>query len=550
MKLVAVYTGSHERLVNDWFLPSLQDDYELQLHRCDVRGTGSFRAPDWTAAVQHKCRRIVEAIRDNPGEVIVYSDVDVQFFAPTRERILDAMYGRDIACQLDAPNGQACTGFFAVRANEATLALWREVERCIPREGRDQPAFNRLLRASGAIRFGYLPLEFFGAGTFHRRKWRPGNRLYVPAQPVMFHANWTVGVDNKLQLLREARRIAARGRVAVAANNALFQARYGPRGPWAARSIAAASSTAPGGGAWPVAKPARVSLDASTVCQLKCPSCPTANGAVARGIGGGLLAPDDFARFLREHPWVTDVELSNWGEILLNPRLPQILAHAREHAVAVRAANGVNLNTASDAVLESLVVHQVRRLNCSIDGASQATYSRYRKKGDYAQVIENIRKINGYKQKHGSPWPELTWQFVVFGHNEHEISEARQLAAQLGMRFVLKLSWDDLYTDAFSPVIDRELVRREVGAADRTEFEQRHGKSYLAGACRQLWQQPRINYDGRLLGCSINHWGDFGNVFEHGLEACLQGEKMAYALAMLAGDAPPRADVPCSSCEV
>lgn len=550
MKLVAVYTSSHERLVNEWFLPSIQDDYELLVHRFDGAGGGGYRTLDWTAAVLHKSRCIIDAIRNNRGEIVVYSDVDVQFFAPTRERIRDAMYGRDIVCQLDAPNGQLCTGFFAVRANDATLALWQEIERCVEREGRDQSAFNRVLRARDDIRFGCLPLEFFGAGTFYRRKWRPGDRLYVHAHPVMFHANWTVGVDNKLELMRQARRVVDGGRAAIVANNALFRLRYGAGGLHAAREQVAAQNSAPEPAAWPVTRPVRVSLDASTICQLKCPSCPTANGAVAAGIGAGSLSLRNFSRFVREHPWVTDIELSNWGEILLNGDLPKILEHAYERAVAVRAANGVNLNSASDTVLESFVKYRMRRLTCSIDGASQETYSVYRRNGRYDRVIANIVKINDYKKKYRSPFPELSWQFVVFGHNEHEIAAARRLARRLNMRFKVKLSWDDLYTEPFSPVVDRERVRREAGAADRREYQLRHGKNYLAGVCSQLWQRPRINFDGRLLGCSINHWGDFGNVFAAGLEACLEGEKTAYAAKMLSGRAPDRADIPCSSCAV
>jgi MoaA/NifB/PqqE/SkfB family radical SAM enzyme len=550
VKLVAVYTPSHERLLDEWFRPSMQDDYELLLHRLDAGSGGGYRTPDWTAAVLQKSRCIIDAIRNNLGEIIVYSDVDVQFFAPTREHIRNAMYDRDIACQLDAPNGQLCTGFFAVRANDATLALWQEVERCVAREGRDQSAFNRIVRARDDIRIGCLPLEFFGAGTFYRRKWRPGDRLYVHPRRVMFHANWTVGIENKLKLMEQARRIADGGRAAIAANNALFRIRYGAGGLHAARLEVAARNATPEPASWPVTRPFRVSLDASTICQLKCPSCPTATGAVAAGIGAGSLSLHNFSRFVREHPWVTDIELSNWGEILLNRELPKILEYAYEHAVTVRAANGVNLNSASDAVLESLVKYRLRRLSCSIDGASQRTYSLYRRNGRYDRVIANIGKINEYKKKYRSPYPELSWQFVVFGHNEHEITAARRLARRLNMRFKVKLSWDDLYTEPYSPVVDRDLVRREAGAADRQEYRRRRGRSYLAGVCSQLWDRPRINYDGRLLGCSINHWGDFGNVFADGLEACLEGEKVAYAGAMLSGRAEQRPDIPCSSCKV
>jgi hypothetical protein len=56
---------------------------------------------------------------------------------------------------------------------------------------------------------------------------------------------------------------------------------------------------------------------------------------------------------------------------------------------------------------------------------------------------------------------------------------------------------------------------------------------------------------GKNLGCCRNFWGDFGgNAFLDGLHACFNHKKMRYARAMLRGRKPPRADIPCSSCEI
>src|SRR4030095_9011737 len=51
-----------------------------------------------------------------------------------------------------------------------------------------------------------------------------------------------------------------------------------------------------------------------------------------------------FRKLLDEHPSVTAVELSNYGEIFLNPELLEILALAHERKVVLTAGNGVNLN--------------------------------------------------------------------------------------------------------------------------------------------------------------------------------------------------------------
>src|SRR5262249_59297012 len=80
------------------------------------------------------------------------------------------------------------------------------------------------------------------------------------------------------------------------------------------------------------------------------------------------------------------------------------------------------------------------------------------------------------------------------------------------------------------------------------EFEELHGRSYYQ-LCNQLWDDPQINWDGKVLGCCVNHWGDFGgNAFRDGLTASVNTEQIQYARAMLLGCAPPREDIPCTRC--
>lgn len=295
--------------------------------------------------------------------------------------------------------------------------------------------------------------------------------------------------------------------------------------------------------------PTAIRLEAASHCQLRCPSCPTTSGATRPAIGSGFLRASDFRDLLERTPRIRDVELSNYGEIFLNPELSEILRIAHERGVTITAQNGVNLNTARDGVLEDLVRYRLRSMTCSIDGATPEAYASYRVRGSLAAVLDNIRAINALKRRHRSPFPLLRWQFVVFGHNEREIPAARGLAAELKMDFSPKLSWDD----EVSPVRDRDFVLRETGldAASRDEYRRHIGEDYAQGICRQLWTHPQINWDGKVLGCSRNFWGDFGaNAFTTGLDQAINAEPMRYARAMLTGKAPAREDIPCSTCEI
>ena len=291
----------------------------------------------------------------------------------------------------------------------------------------------------------------------------------------------------------------------------------------------------------------KVGLETSSLCQLKCHSCPRASGATEPVIGNGYLRLNDITKLLDDNQGIKELELSNYGEIFTNPDLSDIIEEGFKRNVALTADNGVNLNTVSDEVLEGLVKFRFRSITISIDGASNHTYGLYRHGGNYETVINNVIRLNSYKEQYRSKYPLLTWQFVVFGHNEHELTAARTLAHEMHMRFYAKLSWDGV----FSPVRNREAIRRVLGAASRAEYKERYGVDYSRGICNQLWEQPQINWDGKVLGCCRNFWGDFGgNAFTDGLARSLNSEKMQYARAMLTGRQGFRDDIPCASCQI
>lgn len=293
-----------------------------------------------------------------------------------------------------------------------------------------------------------------------------------------------------------------------------------------------------------------VRLEASTACQLKCPSCPTTAGSIHKALGTGFLKLEDFKNFLEDEPQLRSIELSNWGEIFLNPDLLSIMEYASLHGVTLSATNGVNLNNVSLATLEGLVKYKFGAITCSIDGATEETYRLYRKGGSLSTVLENIKRLNEFKEKYSSSAPQLVWQFVAFKHNEHEILEAKAIANSLRMKFVLKLAWDtENAPTAQSPYADLIRSTSSSGAVNRAEFQELHGDSYKQKEfCLQLLREPQINYDGRVLGCCVNIWGDFGNAFESGLSNVLESEKYSYTKRMLEGLSPERADIPCSQC--
>ena len=285
-----------------------------------------------------------------------------------------------------------------------------------------------------------------------------------------------------------------------------------------------------------------VRLEASTLCQLKCPVCIHNNGT-RHIVGQGYLKFSDFKKFIDRHPFIKHIELSNWGEIFLNPELKYIILYSRSKGIFLSAVNGVNLNTVSPDMLRTLVKYKFRRLTIAIDGASQEVYSLYRLKGDFNKVIENIKLINYYKRKYRSELPNLCWQFVVFGHNEGDVETAKNMAKKLDMDFYAKYN----YARSYSPVKNVNRVKHSTPFLSLDDYEG-DARQVFMSACSQLWLSPQINWDGKLLGCCVNYWDDFGDVFKDGLAKCIESPRYVNAKKSLLGIIKPRSGLPCLRC--
>ncbi len=293
------------------------------------------------------------------------------------------------------------------------------------------------------------------------------------------------------------------------------------------------------------ARPVKVRLEACTLCQLDCADCYMRKENSGT-VGKGYLTYAHFRQFLDENSYVKEIELSNSGEVFLNPELISILKLAYKRDIDITLGNGVNLNTASQEQLEALVRYRVRYMTVSIDGASREVYGMYRRKGDLDKVLENIRCINRLKKKYHSHSPELTWQFILMKHNEHELGAAEKMADELGMRFFVKDDWGGYSSEGGGEGGDAgKEAAEEPGELPPTP-------SPSNAFCSQMLLSPQINWDGRLLGCCRVFKEDWGvNVFEtHSLEKALQSEPYRSELLRHLGQkTEATADNPCLHCE-
>ena len=207
----------------------------------------------------------------------------------------------------------------------------------------------------------------------------------------------------------------------------------------------------------------------------------------------------------------------------------------------------MNLNNLTDEQAEALVKYEFGDMILSIDGASQETYVQYRAKGDFDNVINNIKKINFYKKKYNSMFPNMIWKFILFNHNEHEIIKAKEMAKELGVGIVFSLPWGK---NTYIPK-DADFVTKETGLqfASVKSMESTTKKKFSLNLCARMFEAPQINYDGKLLGCCILYKEWLGvNVFEQGLKKALRSAEFLYSIGMLRGKYFPLDSSPCTKC--
>ena len=208
MKLYSVYTDSHKILKDKWFLGTIQDDWDLDI--IHIKGGGDRAgSPKFLNIIAKKLEHVVESIKDNMGEIIVWSDVDIQFFKRCNNIIIDALGKKDIVFQKERMcNDIVNSGFFVMKCNEKTLGFWRHIlQSCrdIIKDSSykklpfaEQTVMNKVLRNNIVdVKWGLLP----------DRIWARSCGPHPPLDIVLHHANCAAQVGQKLKQLEEIKKI-------------------------------------------------------------------------------------------------------------------------------------------------------------------------------------------------------------------------------------------------------------------------------------------------------------------------------------------------------
>lgn len=180
------------------FLVSLEDNFELHMEEIGVIPVEFTFSPEkyWVLKPQFVQRCIV----NNLGEIILISDVDIQFFGKVYDIVRDLSAKKEMVFLRPGKKYRTHEpwpvniGFFSIHCTPETLAFWMQVERLVTEhKTQDEVVVNRL-----------LPLVSFEWGFWPESFWC-FDESDVPDDILLHHATNACGEQEKLEQLRRMR---------------------------------------------------------------------------------------------------------------------------------------------------------------------------------------------------------------------------------------------------------------------------------------------------------------------------------------------------------
>jgi hypothetical protein len=140
---------------------------------------------------------------------VIYTDVDVAWIRNPLPLIKQTLKCYEIAIQTEGVETfppDYCCGFMSFRDSEFVIGLLKQLEALQPDTEAigDQAVFNRLVASSNDLLYRIHGLSelLFANGLSAAKTSVIDDVLVANVRPMIFHANWTVGIENKHLLLQ------------------------------------------------------------------------------------------------------------------------------------------------------------------------------------------------------------------------------------------------------------------------------------------------------------------------------------------------------------
>ena len=209
---------------------------------------------------------------------------------------------------------------------------------------------------------------------------------------------------------------------------------------------------------------------------------------------------ENIAKKIRsESPSVKLLWLFNWTEPVLHPRLPQLIAIAREHGFRVCLSS--NLNAGKH--FEDVMAATPRLWIVSLSGFSQEIYARGHERGDIETVKANMRHPSELRYRYGEK-TEISVSYHCYNDNVDEYSQMREYCDSLGLGCAPTLAFFYPLEKLFA-YFEGTLTAQDQALVDRLIVSPREATEMAlvnpSADCVLRSQAMAINCDGSVSLC-------------------------------------------------
>lgn len=249
--------------------------------------------------------------------------------------------------------------------------------------------------------------------------------------------------------------------------------------------------------------PISISFEPTTACNLRCPECPSGLRSFTRPTG---MLPDNLFKTTIDqlHQKLLYLIFYFQGEPYLHPRFLELVQYAASKKIYT--ATSTNAHYLTDENARKTVESGLDRLIISIDGTTQETYQAYRVGGSLAKVLEGTRNVIKWRKQLRSKTPFVIFQFLVVRPNEHQLTDIKKLATEIGVDdvwFKTAQIYDYAPGSPLIPTID--YYSRYQNKGDGTY----RIKNKLLNHCWRMWHSCVITWDGLVVPCCFDKDADY-----------------------------------------
>ena len=261
--------------------------------------------------------------------------------------------------------------------------------------------------------------------------------------------------------------------------------------------------------------PLSLDLEMASLCDLACPFCYRQWIATPDKI----MNKDTAFRLIDEaaEMGVPSIKFNWRGEPLMNPRIAEIVGHAKKRGILDTIIN-TNATHLDDTMARKLIDAGLDHVIYSFDGGSEESYNKMRPgrfgENTFQMVYENIKNFATVRKEMGNPFPFTKIQMILTDETFHEQDTFFELFGDIIDDVSVKA-----YTERGGKLsdLDRETQERldtvmtEIGVSEETPYWRDKDDNLMVSTgrlpCEQPYQRVMVAYDGRAGMCCYD-WGN------------------------------------------